>query len=68
MPMGTQHTLTGLLLWNEHLRSFVLNCDGGGTWRLDLNVADRRYADSRVRVSGSRSGFDLLDVVRIDAI
>ena len=66
--MGTHHTMTGLLLWNQHLRSFVLNCDGGGTWRLDLNPADRRYADSRVRVSGTRSGFDLLDVTEIGAL
>lgn len=61
MPRGTMHTVEGLLLGGAIYP--VLRVDGGGQWRLDLPRAMRRYIGRRVRVTGVRSGFDMLDVI-----
>lgn len=60
MPRGTTHIIEGLLL--EGTIYPVIRVDGGGEWRLDLPRAMRRYIGRRVRVTGVRSGFDMLDV------
>ena len=62
MPMGTRHRLTGLLVHDAD--GFALGVDGGGRWRLD--VSDYALAasllDRRVELTGTRCGFDLLEV------
>jgi len=64
MPRGTQHDETGLLL--REANDFVLERDDGGRWRLDVGRRAIELVGRRVRVQGTRSGFDLLDVRRID--
>jgi hypothetical protein len=64
MPRGTQHDETGLLL--REGRFLVLQRDDGGRWRLDVDSATVALLGRRVRVQGIRSGFDLLDVQRIE--
>jgi hypothetical protein len=61
MPRGTTHTVEGLLLAGGIYP--ILRTDGGGQWRLDLPRGFRSLIGQRVRVSGTRSGFDMLDVV-----
>lgn len=62
MPMGTHHRLTGRLV--RDATGFALEVDGGGRWRLD--TADATVAasllDRRVELTGTRRGFDLLEV------
>ncbi len=64
MPKGTHHDETGLLL--REGRSLILQRDDGGRWRLDIRRSAESLLGRRVRVQGTRSGFDLLDVRRID--
>lgn len=64
MPRGTHHELTGILL--EARGAPVLRVDDGGEWRLDIGKRYRDLLGLRVQVTGKRSGFDLLDVERID--
>jgi hypothetical protein len=64
MPKGTRHDETGLLLREGHF--LVLQRDDGGRWRLDTARRVERLLGRRVRVQGMRSGFDLLDVCRIE--
>ena len=66
MPRGTAHTLTGILLENGLYP--ILRVDDGGEWRLDISGRYRSLLGLRVRVSGTRSGFDMLDVNRIDRV
>lgn len=64
MARGTHHELTGILLESRGLP--VLRVDDGGEWRLDIGQRYRDLLGLRVQVTGKRSGFDLLDVERID--
>lgn len=64
MPRGTAHELVGLLLRDG--RSLVLRVDDGGEWRLDAPGRAWRLLGRRVRVTGTRDGFDLLAVRSID--
>jgi hypothetical protein len=64
MPRGTHHDETGLLL--REGQWLVLQRDDGGRWRLDAGAKAVALLGRRVRVQGIRSGFDLLDVRRID--
>ncbi|RHW18229.1 hypothetical protein D1610_07045 [Sphingomonas gilva] len=64
MPVGKRYRLTGLLLNSR--RGLVLEVDGGGTWLLDVGRKAKPLIGQRVTVEGARSGFDLLDVDRID--
>lgn len=64
MPRGTHHQLTGLLL--EARRGLVLAIDGGGEWSLDAPPSAYKLLGLRVTVKGVRSGFDLLDVEKIE--
>lgn len=43
----------------------ILQRDDGGRWRLDAGRRADSLLGRRVRVQGTRSGFDLLDVQRI---
>lgn len=67
MPRGTMHDETGRL--SEQDGRWSLRRDGGGTWRLDLGplvtLKARRLVGRRVRIFGTRDGFDLLAVERI---
>jgi hypothetical protein len=40
--------------------------DDGGEWRLDVSGRYHHLLGRRVRVSGTRSEFDMLDVKRIE--
>lgn len=64
MPLGSKHDETGLLLregvW------LVLQRDDGGRWRLDTTSTAERLLGHRVRVQGTRGGFDILDVTKIE--
>ncbi|KXU30640.1 MULTISPECIES: DUF5818 domain-containing protein [Sphingobium] len=70
MPYGSHHDETGWL--NETSGNWSLRRDEGGRWRLDVGFwtawRSRKLIGKRVRVVGKRSGFDLLDVERIEAI
>jgi hypothetical protein len=63
MPRGTPVEDTGILLRDGGL---VLKRDAGGTWRLDLKRIPLDLIGGRVRIIGKRSGFDLVDVDRIE--
>lgn len=62
MPMGTHHRLTGLLV--RDATGFALEADGGGRWRLDVSddTLAERLLGRRVNLTGTRCGFDLLEV------
>ena len=64
MPRGTLHAETGTI-WREggHL---VLLRDAGGRWRLDAPLSAERLFGKRVRVEGTRAGFELLNVQSIE--
>jgi len=64
MPRGTHHDEIGLLL--REGRFLVLQRDDGGRWRLDVSPRADALLGRRVRVQGTRSGFDLLDVRQIE--
>lgn len=68
MPRGTRHTLTGALRWTRF--GYALEMDDGGVWRLDVGWGwkARRCLDRQVVIAGVRSGFDLLDVHRLEVV
>ena len=66
MPRGTAHDLVGLLLRNG--RSLILRTDDGGEWRLDAPSGAGKLVGRRVRVTGTRDGFDLLAVRSFEAV
>lgn len=63
MPRGSHHDETGWLL--EDRGQLSLARDAGGNWRLDAPRVARRFVGRRVRVTGTRADFDLLDVIKI---
>jgi hypothetical protein len=63
MPLGTHHIVTGILQLAEP--GLELHVDGGGVWALDAPSNARNLLGQRVRVEGTRRGFDLLDARRI---
>jgi hypothetical protein len=63
MPRGASVDETGLLLRD---RGLILRRDDGGTWRLDVRRLPVDLLGARVRIIGIRSGFDLVDVHRIE--
>lgn len=46
--------------------SLVLELEDGGQWALDLNRSAHALVGRRVRLEGIRSGFNLIDVDRIE--
>lgn len=66
MPLGSKHEETGWL--NLLDQQLVLRRDAGGTWRLDAPRRALALAGQRVRVIGTRVGFDLLETISIEPI
>ncbi|QJR05843.1 hypothetical protein HH800_26785 (plasmid) [Sphingobium yanoikuyae] len=64
MPRGTRHELVDMLLGDGPYP--VLRVADGGEWRLDCTRSCRHLLGRRVRVVGTRSDFDMLDVERIE--
>ncbi|WP_311270362.1 DUF5818 domain-containing protein [Sphingobium sp. WCS2017Hpa-17] len=64
MPRGSCHDLTGILL-DDGLYP-ILHVSDGGKWRLDISGSFRHLLGHKVRVQGTRSEFDMLDVDRIE--
>jgi hypothetical protein len=64
MSLGSEHDETGRLLRDGS--SVILQRDDGGRWRLDLGCGDEVPLGRRVRVLGTRCGFDRLAVRRVD--
>ncbi|MXP41588.1 hypothetical protein GRI75_08025 [Altererythrobacter soli] len=64
MPLGTSHTVEGVVRRPERMR-FVIALFEGGEWELELSGRLPRYVDQAVTIEGIRSGFNRLDVVRI---
>ncbi|WP_093087156.1 DUF5818 domain-containing protein [Sphingobium sp. AP50] len=64
MPRGSRHDLTGILIDNGFYP--ILRVADGGDWRLDVSDCFRQLLGHRVRGLGTRSGFDMLDVDRIE--
>ena len=60
MPLWTEHIETGCLA-HEH-GTLVLLRDDGGRWRLETMIDVGPLLGCRVRISGVRCGFDVLDV------
>lgn len=62
MPLGARHDETGW--FNFDRGQYLLRADGGGTWQLELGLLlewrARRLVGRRVRVRGTRAGFDVL--------
>ena len=66
MPHGSHHDETGWL--NEDNRRLLLRRDAGGSWQLDAPAKAWRFVGQRVRVTGIRAEFNLLEVTSIDAL
>lgn len=64
VPVGSPANETGLLL--KEAGKLVLRRADGGVWRLDADRTALAMLGLRVRVFGVRSGFDLIDVARIE--
>jgi hypothetical protein len=66
MPRGTRHRLSGTLCWDG--RCYILKLSEGGYWFLDMPLFShaRPLVGCMITVEGTRSGFNWLDVVRID--
>ena len=60
MPIGSKHDETGVI--GSEAGHLVLLRDDGGRWRLDAPHNASQHIGRRMRVTGTRSGFDLLDV------
>ncbi len=63
MPKGAKHIETGIL--RPSVWGYSLETEGGGVWQLDITGSVSKYLGQRVTVEGIRSGFNLLDVHRI---
>jgi hypothetical protein len=63
VPLGSFHSETGLLL--RQRGNLILQRDNGGRWRLEADAEAEHYLGQRVAIEGIRSGFDVLDVVRV---
>lgn len=64
MPLGTLHTVEGIIKRKDRFR-FVIAVRGGGEWELELSGRLMRYIDCPVTIEGVRTGFNRLEVVRI---
>ncbi|KPF78343.1 hypothetical protein IP88_04115 [alpha proteobacterium AAP81b] len=65
MPRGKPYQLEGLLLPGRFY-FLTLSLDGGGYWELDGPPKLRRLIGRRVRISGVRGGFNLIDVHKFE--
>lgn len=64
MPIGAICEDTGVIAQRDH--GLILLGDEGGRWRLDATHKIKRWIGYRVRISGTRTGFDVLSVDRIE--
>ncbi|MDR2856362.1 MAG: DUF5818 domain-containing protein [Novosphingobium sp.] len=64
MPRGTRHVITGIL--RPGPLGYSLEMNDGGIWQLDVSGSAHSYLGRKVRVEGTRAGFDLIDVHRIE--
>ena len=62
--MGSRHDETGMLRWERG--TLILLRDDGGRWRLETGRRAEAMVGQRVRIVGTRIGFDLLAVSKID--
>jgi len=63
MSLGSRHDEQGLLLRDGS--DLILMRDDGGRWRLDADRGADKLLGQRVRVKGTRTGFDILSVTRL---
>lgn len=63
MPLGVALSLEGLLL--EDGRHLYLRMDDGGGWRIEAGWSARKLVGRRVRIEGTRDGFDLVAAKRV---
>jgi hypothetical protein len=66
MPRGVPLDLEGLLL--EDKGQLFLRMDDGGHWRVEAGWSARKLLGRRVRVTGTRDGFDLVAARRVAAV
>jgi hypothetical protein len=64
MSKGERLVLDGLLLTDRG--RLILHMKDGGEWRLETTRGYAKLIGKRVSVTGTRDGFDLLAVSRID--
>lgn len=64
MHRPTRHELEGILL--ENGLHPILRMHGGGEWRLEIMKRHSHLLGTRVKVTGTRDGFDLLAVDHIE--
>lgn len=66
MPLGVSLDLEGLLL--EERGQLFLRMDDGGHWRIEAGGSARKLLGRRVRVEGTRDGFNLVAARRVAAV
>ncbi|MGB3722782.1 MAG: DUF5818 domain-containing protein [Pacificimonas sp.] len=66
MSIGSHHIETGSLVRDG--RMLVLRRDEGGRWRIDPDPKTEAFIGERVRVEGTRVGFDILHVSAIEKL
>lgn len=66
MPTGSLHRLEGHL--RRSPRGLLLRVADGGVWVLDCDPDADALVGKRVKVEGTRNGFDRIDVAWIAAI
>ena len=66
MGRGTRYRIDGILMTAR--RGFVLRVDDGGEWALDVDGRALKFVGCRVEIEGVRSGYDLIDVDRIEKL
>lgn len=64
MHRPTRHELEGVLLENGLYP--ILRMADGDEWRLEIPKRHRHLFGTRVKVTGTRDGFDLLTLDRIE--
>lgn len=66
MPVGSHHRLEGRL--TQSPRGLLLRLEDQGIWALDTDPDAEALIGKRVKVEGTRSGFDRIDVEWIAAL
>jgi len=64
MHRPTRHDLVGILLENGPCP--ILRTPEGGEWRLEILKRYKHLLGTQVKVAGTRNGFDILAVDRIE--
>lgn len=66
MPRGSRHQESGVLFEDPAWPWLCLKRDAGGVWRLDAGRKAWPLVGCRVRLTGTRTGFDILNVETIE--